>query len=209
MILTEMKKVNADATTPLEKLLISLFEKAQIFYVSRSVTCDMMTKEAYLESLSDVKRQFKDIASKDSIEDKHNELQKKLDMLEERKQEVSTSIQRYEEELKKEHIESRSKREKFAAMENAPFQNLMKWRRPASIDLLIPLTSTIVCREIGRGSVLCEKVTKLDDPMLFSYSSLGIFFTILRNLFSELPKNFLFYFVEEELEESSSLEIEG
>lgn len=58
MILGEMKKVNVDATTPLEKLLVALFEKAQRFDASRPATCDMMTKEAHLESLPEVKRQL-------------------------------------------------------------------------------------------------------------------------------------------------------
>ncbi|KAI5682495.1 hypothetical protein M9H77_03723 [Catharanthus roseus] len=95
---------------------------SQSFDALRSAACDMMTKEAYLESFSEVKRQLKEIASKDSIGNKQNELQKELDMLMERKQGICTSIRLYEEELKKVHTESWSKKEEVVAIENAPFQ---------------------------------------------------------------------------------------
>ncbi|KAI5650389.1 hypothetical protein M9H77_36394 [Catharanthus roseus] len=40
----------------------------------------------------------------------------------------------------------------------------------------------MVCREIGQGAVLSEKVIKLDDPTFSSSSSLGLFSTIVCNL---------------------------
>ncbi|KAI5663992.1 hypothetical protein M9H77_23315 [Catharanthus roseus] len=234
MILAEMKKVTVDATTPLEKFLIALFDKARRFDASKSATCDMMTKEAYFESLFEVKRHLEEIASKDSIKDKHNELEKELDMLEKHKQGICSSIRRYEEELKNVRTESWSKKEEILSMENAPFQyNEVVQNLEASRGILAAsrhvansgrsfnsLTSTIVCREIGPAVELCRNVMKLDDPTLPSSSSFGLVSTIfvdlfenlfrgLRNLISELPKNFLFYFVEEELKETSTLEIKG
>ncbi|KAI5676711.1 hypothetical protein M9H77_07661 [Catharanthus roseus] len=112
--------------------------KVRSFDASRSATCDMMIKEAYLESLSEVRRQLKDIASKEqaitssfndsqvelsSIKDKQNELQKELHMLEKHKKEDYASIWQYKKELKKVHKKSWSKKEDIAAMENVPFQS--------------------------------------------------------------------------------------
>ncbi|KAI5648815.1 hypothetical protein M9H77_34820 [Catharanthus roseus] len=193
MILAKMKKVKIDATAPLEKL---------------STTCDMMMKEPYLESLSEVKKLDDSQLDLGLVAYKHNELYKELDLLEKHKQDICAFIRHDEEELKKLHIISSSKKEEVVAMENAPFQ---------SDEVVQNLEAS---REILATRVaLCENVTKLDDSILSSSSSFGLLSTIMynlafttlsqftrrfHNLIPELLNNFIFYFFEEELEETST-----
>lgn len=82
MILAEMKKVNVNVTALLEKLLMALFEKARSFDGPRSATYDVITNEANLELISEVKRQLGDIVSNEQvIISRINDLQVELSLL--------------------------------------------------------------------------------------------------------------------------------